>query len=191
MVHPTTSLDPRAYRNTMGLFATGVTVVSTQVGETVHGMTANAVTSLSLEPMLLLVAVGKKTRLATLLPQATGFTVNILRADQEALSTFFAGAWHQPTPPFRFVPWDTRPELGTIRLEGVLAALGCTLHRLVDGGDHWIVQGQVVALHQGIEPRLPLLFYGGRYRQLDATEHPAPARGDLRLADEPIAAYYE
>jgi flavin reductase len=158
----------------------------------VHGMTANAVASLSLEPMLLLVAVGKKARLATLLPQATGFTVNILRADQEALSTFFAGAWHQPAPPpFRFVPWDTRPELGTIRLEGALAALGCTLHSLVDGGDHWIVQGQVVALHQGIEPHLPLLFYGGRYRQLDATVHPAPARGDLRLADEPIAAYYE
>jgi 3-hydroxy-9,10-secoandrosta-1,3,5(10)-triene-9,17-dione monooxygenase reductase component len=72
-----------------------------------------------------------------------------------------------------------------------LAAIGCTLHRLVDGGDHWIVQGQVVALHQGIEPHLPLLFYGGRYRHLDATVHPAPARGDLRLADEPIAAYYE
>jgi flavin reductase (DIM6/NTAB) family NADH-FMN oxidoreductase RutF len=155
-------------------------------------MTANAVTSLSLEPMLLLVAVGKKARLATLLPQATGFTVNILRADQEALSTFFAGAWHQPIPPpFRFVPWDTRPELGTIRLEGALAAIGCTLHSLVDGGDHWSVQGQVVALHQGIEPHLPLLFYGGRYRQLDAMVHPAPARGDLRLADEAIAAYYE
>ena len=86
MLHPTTPLDPRTYRNTIGLFATGVTVVSTQMGETVHGMTANAVTSLSLEPMLLLVAVGKKARLATLLPQATGFTVNILRADQEALS---------------------------------------------------------------------------------------------------------
>jgi flavin reductase (DIM6/NTAB) family NADH-FMN oxidoreductase RutF len=86
MLHSTTPLDPRAYRNTIGLFATGVTIVSTQLGETVHGMTANAVTSLSLEPMLLLVAVGKKARLATLLPQATGFTVNILRADQEALS---------------------------------------------------------------------------------------------------------
>jgi len=192
MLHSTTPLDPRAYRNTIGLFATGVTVVSTQMGETVHGMTANAVTSLSLEPMLLLVAVGKKARLATLLPQATGFTVNILRADQEALSTFFAGGWHQPTPPpFRFVPWDIGPELGTVRLEGALAAIGCTLHSLVDGGDHWIVQGKVVALHQGMEPRLPLLFYGGRFRQLDATVHPAPVRGDLRLADEPIAAYYE
>jgi len=53
------------------------------------------------------------------------------------------------------------------------------------------VQGQVVALYEGMEPRLPLLFYGGRYRQLDATVHPAPTRGDLRLADELIAAYYE
>ena len=185
-------IDPRAYRHTIGLFATGVTVVSTQVAEAVHGMTANAVTSLSLEPMLLLVAVGKQARMATLLRQATGFTVNILRADQEALSTFFAGGWPQATPPpFRFVSWDDRPELGTVRLEGALASIGCTMYGIVEGGDHAIVLGQVVALQQGVEPRLPLLFYAGRYRHLDATTHPAPERRDLRLADEPIAAYYE
>lgn len=192
MPPPAMPLEPRLYRNTIGLFATGVTVVSTQAEGTVHGMTANAVTSLSLEPMLLLVAVGKQARLATLLPQASGFTVNILRAEQEALSTFFAGGWRQPTPPpFRFVPWDTRPEFGSARLEGALAAIGCTLYRLVDGGDHWLVLGQVVALHHGVEPHLPLLFYGGRYRHLNTTVHAAPVRGDLRLAEEPIAAYYE
>ena len=85
MPPPAMPLEPRLYRNTIGLFATGVTVVSTQVEGTVHGMTANAVTSLSLEPLLLLVAVAKQARLATLLPQASGFTVNILRAEQEAL----------------------------------------------------------------------------------------------------------
>lgn len=192
MQPPVIPLEPRLYRNTIGLFATGVTVVSTQVKGTVHGMTANAVTSLSLEPMLLLVAVGKQARLATLLPQASGFTVNILRAEQEALSTFFAGGWRQPTPPpFRFVPWDTRPECGSVRLEGALAAIGCTLHRLLEGGDHWIVLGQVVALYHGAEPHLPLLFYGGRYRHLNTTTHPAPRQDDLRPADEPSAAYHE
>jgi flavin reductase (DIM6/NTAB) family NADH-FMN oxidoreductase RutF len=192
MRHTATPIDPRAYRTTIGLLATGVAVISTPVDETVHGMTTNAVLSLSLEPTLLLVAVGKQARMAAFLQRATTFTVNILRAEHEALSTFFAGGWRQPTPPpFRFVPWEAHPELGVVRLEGALAALGCTMHDIMEGGDHWIVLGRVVALHRGVEPHLPLLFYGGRYRQLDATTHPAPVRRDLRLVDEPIVAYYE
>ena len=190
MPHSAIPLNPRAYRNTIGLFATGVTVVSTQVEGTVHGMTANAVASLSLEPMLLLVAVGKKARLATLLPQASGFTVNILRAEQEALSTFFAGGWRGTPPPSALCPGTPGQSSAACALEGALAAIGCTLHRLVDGGDHWIVLGQVVALHHGVEPHLPLLFYGGRYRHLNTTVHPAPVRGDPGC-DEPIAAYYK
>jgi flavin reductase (DIM6/NTAB) family NADH-FMN oxidoreductase RutF len=89
------------------------------------------------------------------------------------------------------VPWDTRPELGTVRLEGALAAIGCTLHSLVDGGDHWIVQGQVVALHQGIEPRLPRSFTGAAIANSMPRCIPLRYGGDLRLADKLIAAYYE
>ncbi len=174
-------IDTRAYRNTIGLFATGVTVVTTQVGDDVHGMTANAVASLSLDPMLLLVSVGKKARLATLLRHTTTFTVNVLRADQEALSTFFAGSWKDAEPPpFEFLPWDEHPELGAVRLSNGLASIGCKVHEILEGGDHWIVIGEVVALSQGEEPRNPLLFYGGRYWQLDAaTVQPAPVRRDM------------
>ena len=61
-----------------------------------------------------------------------------------------------------------------------LAAIACVKHEILEGGDHWIIVGRVVALHQGEPPRSPLLFYGGRYYQLDVTkEHPAPPRRDM------------
>jgi flavin reductase (DIM6/NTAB) family NADH-FMN oxidoreductase RutF len=175
------TLDPRAYRNTIGLFATGVTVVTTEVNGEVHGMTANAVASLSLDPMLLLVSVGKKAHMAGLLQTTPTFTVNILRADQESLSTYFAGGWKQPEPPpFQLVRWEGQPQMGSTRLEDALAAIACVKYEILEGGDHWIVIGRVVALHQGAPPHSPILFYGGRYYQLDVTkEHPAPPRRDL------------
>lgn len=176
------TIDARVYRNTIGLFATGVTVITTEVDAEVHGMTANAVTSVSLDPMLLLVSIGKKARMAAFLRHASAFTVNILRADQEALSTFFAHAWKEPEPPpFEFLPWEGHPELGRVRLNDVLGSVGCKVREILEGGDHWIVMGEVVALSQGAEPRNPLLFYSGRYWQLDATTvHAAPERGDWK-----------
>ncbi len=175
------ALDPRAYRNTIGLFATGVAVVTTQSGAETYGMTANAIASVSLDPMLLLVCIGKKARMAAMLTAAPTFAVNILRADQESLSTFFAGAWKQETPPpFAFLPWPEEPALGQTRLQDALAAIGCIKHEVFEGGDHWIVVGRAVRLYQGEPPRSPLLFYGGRYDQLDVTkEHPAPTRRDM------------
>ena len=178
-------IDPRAFRTTLGQFATGVTVVVAQAGEEVHAMTANAVSSLSLDPPLVIFCPAKKAHMAQSLDKTTGFSVNILRDDQQALSTFFAGAWKEPTPPpFRFVPWEGAP-----RLEGCLAALGCELHQVVDGGDHWIVIGRVVVLHQGMEPRRPLLFYGGKYARADQKESaPAP---DFGFVDTPVHIFYD
>jgi flavin reductase (DIM6/NTAB) family NADH-FMN oxidoreductase RutF len=180
------SVDPGLFRRTMGLFATGVTVIATQVGEEVHAMTANAVTSLSLEPMLILTCVGKRARMVAFLKRANGFSINILREEQKALSTFFAGGWKEDTPPpFRFVPWTGGP-----RLEGCLAALGCELVEWHEGGDHWIVIGRVKALHEGIEPREPLLFFGGHYGQLDhQVADPAPSLDPLE--DVPLHIYYD
>lgn len=192
------ALDPRAFRNTLGLFATGVTVIVARAGDEVHAMTANAVSSLSLDPMLVLFCPSKKARLAQLLDKITGFTVNILREDQEALSTYFAGGWKQPAPPpFRLVPWESAPQneaqtdaAGAPRLEGCLASLRCDLHQVVEGGDHWIVIGRVVALHQGIEPRRPLLFYGGQYRSVDFSAS-VPAPDLANVTDEPAHIFYD
>ncbi len=180
-----TAPDTRAFRDTMGLFATGVTIVAAQDGEETHVMTANAITSLSLDPMLIVVAIAKKAKMAGFMSKAAGFSVNVLRDDQQALSTYFAGAWQEPVPPpFRFVAWTSGP-----RLEGCAAALGCVVHELFEGGDHWIIVGRVVALHRGIEPLRPLIFYAGRYRRLNPKEsEPAP---DLGWVEQPVHVFYD
>jgi len=156
----------------MGRFATGVAVLAARDGDGVHGMTASAVTSVSLEPPLVLVCVGKQTRMSRVIRRARGFAINILTQDQEALSRYFAGVWPAAPPPtFRFVPWTGGP-----RLVGALAAIGCRTERTLQAGDHWIVLGRVVALRGGDPSARPLLFFGGRYRRLSEGEAaPGPA----------------
>ncbi|MFQ5945120.1 MAG: flavin reductase family protein [Anaerolineae bacterium] len=179
------TLDGNQFRQTIGLFATGVTVVAAEAGDQVHGMTANAVASLSLDPLLMLVCVNKSARMAGFLEEAEGFSINILREEQRALSTYFARGWKEAAPPpFRFVPWEGGP-----RLEGCAAALGCAAEEFYTGGDHWIVVGRVLASHRGVEPVRPLLFFAGRYSQLDAdVRQPAP---DLGWVERPVQVHYD
>ncbi|MBI3005160.1 MAG: flavin reductase family protein [Ignavibacteriales bacterium] len=181
------SIDPKKFRQTVGQFATGVAVIAAEVNKEVHGMTANAFTSLSLNPMLVLFCVDKRAKMSEFMQLANGFSINFLRDDQQALSTYFAGGWKKPNaPPFRFVPWDGGP-----RLEGCASALGCRLHSVADGGDHSIIIGEVIAFHLGIEPRDPLVFHSGMYRKLDKREkEPAPpdfgeARTDVSVFLDP------
>ncbi|MCC7461145.1 MAG: flavin reductase family protein [Gammaproteobacteria bacterium] len=155
--------DPKAYRDTIGLFATGVAVIAVRAGDEVQAMTANAVSSLSLEPMRLLFCPGKLARFARLLVPGLAFSVNVLGSEQQALSSYFAGGWKQAAPPpFRFLPLGNAP-----RLEGSLAAIGCVVEQLIDGGDHWIVIGAVCDLHAGAGLQRPLVFFGGRYHEID------------------------
>ncbi|HEU5298505.1 MAG TPA: flavin reductase family protein [bacterium] len=184
MTSPAAPVDALHFRRIMGRFATGVTVVGAEHGGEVHGMTANAVTSVSLDPLLVLVCVARQARMMRFVEQAAGFSVNILSHDQEALSRYFAGSWAGASPPeFRFVPWEGGP-----RLVGAIAALGCRVERLVEAGDHWIVLGRVDALHEGDPGAEPLLFYGGKYRRLSALEAvPAP---DL-WTDDAVQIYYD
>ena len=111
------SPTPQTFRRTPGLFPTGVAVIATEVDDGLHAMTANAVSSVSLNPMLVLFCPGKKSRLAGYLPSMRSFSINFLRDEQQALSTFFAGGWNAaPAPAFRFVTDGAVP-----RLEGALA----------------------------------------------------------------------
>ncbi len=180
------AIEPRAYRDTIGLFATGVAVIAARVGNEVHAMTANAVSSLSLEPMQLLFCPGKKARFAQYLEAGLAFSANFLRAEQQALATFFAGGWKDPLPPpFRFVPLGAAP-----RLEGSLASIGCVVQQIIDGGDHWVVLGAVQELKTGIAPRQPLLFFRGRYHAIDfGAGAQAPDLAAVR--DEPAHIYYD
>src|SRR3954447_21403220 len=101
------SIDPRDFRHTVGHFATGVTVIATEAEGATRAMTANAFTSLSLDPALVLFCVKKTAHMAAVIRQASGFSVNMLAHDQQDLSTFFAGGWKQPDPPpFSFTTWD-------------------------------------------------------------------------------------
>jgi len=166
-------LTSAAFRRVMGLFATGVTVVAVDAPDGVHGMTANAVASVSLEPLLVLVCVARRARTHHYLSPGGSFSINILRQEQEPLSRYFAGVWpYAGAPEFRFQRWAHGP-----LLVGALASVGCQVERLVDAGDHTIVLGAVTGLHQG-EPGDPLLFFGGRYRHLMPAEAYAGAPAD-------------
>jgi 3-hydroxy-9,10-secoandrosta-1,3,5(10)-triene-9,17-dione monooxygenase reductase component len=170
----------------MGLFATGVAVVLTEVDGEAHGMTVSSVASVSLDPLLVLFCPGKQTRMAQYVERLTGFTINVLRHEQEALSTYFAGSWRDETPPpYRLVPARSGP-----RLEGCLACIDCTTHQIIEAGDHWLVLGRVVELHTGVLPHRPLLFYSGRYRAVDFSES-TPAPDLTNVHDEPAHIFYD
>jgi flavin reductase (DIM6/NTAB) family NADH-FMN oxidoreductase RutF len=159
-------IDSREFRQTVGQFVTGVTVVAMEVDGEIRTMTANAFTSVSLDPPLVLVCVGKRTRMGKFVESARGFSINILRLDQQQLSAYFAGLWHEPEPPpFQFLTWEGGP-----RLDGAAGAIGCERHAIYDGGDHWIVIGRVLALHRPSGPYRPLAFYRGRYVAVEESE---------------------
>jgi len=151
--------DPAiAFRRTLGMFATGVTVLTTRTGESVHGMTANAFMSVSLRPPLVLVSIDRRARLCNLLHEGTRFAVNVLEAGQASLSDHFGGR--------EAVGEEPRFELvhDTPLVEGALAHLVCHVVRSFWGGDHSLFLGQVEYARYGEGE--PLLFHGGRYERL-------------------------
>jgi 3-hydroxy-9,10-secoandrosta-1,3,5(10)-triene-9,17-dione monooxygenase reductase component len=157
-------IDSRAFRQTVGHFATGVTVITTEVDGAIRALTANSFTAVSLDPPLVLFCVGKTTKTGQAIHTVKGFAVNILQRDQQDLSTYFAGGWTHPLPPaFTFVEWEGGP-----RLDGCAAAVGCAIHAIHDGGDHWIVVGKVLAMHR-TSCTSPLLFHSSRYACLGTT----------------------
>jgi flavin reductase (DIM6/NTAB) family NADH-FMN oxidoreductase RutF len=139
-----------------------VTAIAAGQEDYLHVMTANAVTSLSLDPLLVLFCVAKEARMVQHLRDHPTFSINMLRQGQADLSPYFAGIWKGVEPPhFEFVTWH-----GTARLVGCLAAVCCELYQMHEAGDHWIVLGRAVAVVIGDDPLDPLIFHAGRYREL-------------------------
>ena len=152
--------DPAiAFRRTLGMFATGVTVITTRTRDQVHGMTANAFMSVSLRPPLVLISVDRRARMSNLLHEGTRFGVNVLEAKQAGLSDHFAGrlADEAAEPLFELVH-------DTPLVEGALAHLVARVVRSYWGGDHSLFLGQVEFARYGEGE--PLLFHGGRYERL-------------------------
>jgi flavin reductase (DIM6/NTAB) family NADH-FMN oxidoreductase RutF len=151
------------FRSALGAFPTGVTVITTRGEDHLYGMTANAFSSLSLDPPLILVCVITGTEGQRVISGNGIFAVNILRADQEAISRFFASRDRpRGLDAFRDVPHRSGVT-GAPLIEGAAAYLDCRLHAEHEAGDHIIFVGEVMAL--GTEDAAePLVFHGGRYR---------------------------
>lgn len=155
------AIDRNELRRVMGHFATGVTVITTHSEDgKPFGLTANAFSSVSLDPPLLLVCVDKKAESYPYFEQSKVFTVNILSDGQEALSRRFAVSGGAK---FEGVAYHMGAN-GAPILEGSLAYMECTLYASYDGGDHTIYLGEVQQA-ETVE-RKPLLFYRGGYREL-------------------------
>jgi flavin reductase (DIM6/NTAB) family NADH-FMN oxidoreductase RutF len=158
-------LNSIEFRRAMGRFATGVTIVTVDLDGEIHGMTANAIASVSLDPLLLLVCVDQTARTHAHLHSRKRFGVNILAADQRAISEYYAQplATHEHAEAEAGARFD-RTKYGTPVLHGALAYLECKLQSAQEAGDHTIFIAEVedVVMREGE----PLLFFRGKYRHI-------------------------
>lgn len=154
--------DARTFRDALGCFATGVTVVTAICPDgTPIGLTANSFTSVSLDPPLLLVCIANNATSAPYLRDAERFAVNVLQIGQQPTSNRFAGKGEDR---FAATPWEIG-EFGTPVLTGSLSSFECARDAVHDGGDHFLLVGRV--LKAIFEPRRdPLLYFRGKYRKL-------------------------
>jgi flavin reductase len=154
------------FRKAMGCFATGVTVITVDQDGEVHGMTANAFTSVSLDPQLVLVCVDHRARTHAQLHARKRFGVNVLSSAQKAISEYYARSaethQHAEAAGARF----ERTAHGTPVLQGALAYLECRLHSTQAAGDHTIFIAEVE--HVEVREGDPLLYFRSKYRRIGA-----------------------
>ena len=159
-------VDELTFRKVLGRFATGVTLVTTRDGERIHGMTANAFTSVSLRPPLVLVAVNGLNRTAAMIKASRCFAVNILPEQGRWIAERFA-ARDKGADPFAQLTL-TRQVTGAPILADCLAWVDCALYQEVEAGDHTVFFGEVQAAGEGALPcASPLIFYRGQYCSLE------------------------
>lgn len=159
-------IDPHRFRETLGRFASGITVVTTMHEGEIHGMTANAFVSVSLDPPLVLVSVDNRATMHEILPKSKRYGVSILAVEQQALSQHFAG---QPQEGLE-IPFVRRNEVPL--LAGAVAHLVCRVVDEYPAGDHTLYIGQVEYLDY--RDGAPLLFYTGKYQNLEVQVRETP-----------------
>lgn len=151
-------MDDRMFRTAMGKFATGVTVIASEVDGQVHGMTANAFMSVSLDPKLILISIDKRAKMNEVIQKANKFTVNILSGDQKEMSMIFAGQIKEN----KHIEFETFEDLPVI--ENSLVSLACNVYQAHEAGDHTLYVGEVINLN--VQDGEPLAFYEGKYMQM-------------------------
>lgn len=156
------SFDSGKYRQALGRFATGVTIVTglTADGQPV-GVTVNAFSSVSLDPPLILISLDNETGCLEAFTEGERFAVNILEESQQELSDSFAGPQEHKFKTQSYDTWDS----GCPILPNCLVNLECTRINVIEGGDHMIVLGRVDRIEQA-EDGQPLLFYKSAYGRL-------------------------
>jgi flavin reductase (DIM6/NTAB) family NADH-FMN oxidoreductase RutF len=164
------SLSQNGFRMAMASFATGVTIVTVDLDGEVHGMTANAVASVSLDPLLVLVCIDHKTHTHSHLHAKKRFGINVLSESQRAISEYYA----RPNRTYEKAAEEAgarfeRTSHGTPILQGALTYLECCLHSVHEAGDHSIFISEVedVVLRNGD----PLLFFRGVYYKIGDDTH--------------------
>jgi flavin reductase len=172
--HTAPAVDLSAFRKAMGAFPTGVTVVTVASGDgNMHGVTVNSFSSVSLDPMLVLICLNKTSRALGLIERAGAFAVNVLSAGQKDVSRWFADR-HRPAGPAMFDGVPLEPgATGCPVLADAAASFDCRLRQSYRAGDHLIVLGEVVALVH--RPQLePLIFHAGTHKSLEHESRRAP-----------------
>lgn len=162
MQHVDDEIDDRLFRNVMGSFATGVTVITTKVAEEVHGMTANAFMSISLNPKLVAISIGENAKMLQHIKDSRQFAINILSSEQQHISKQFSGQLNLKSE-ITFGSFKGLPVL-----KDPLAIVTCVLHSEFVAGDHTIFIGQVTGVK--LEEKSPLLYSQGKYRELKELE---------------------
>jgi flavin reductase (DIM6/NTAB) family NADH-FMN oxidoreductase RutF len=168
-------IEKHLFLRVMGSFASGVTVVTVMDQDGVpRGFTASAVSSLSLEPRMLLVCVSERSSTLDVLARAGSFAVNILSADQQHVAQQFATA---DGDRFAGLRWRQGAETGNPVIDGALAYAECRLTDTCKGGDHVIVMGEILAgdAHEAE----PLLYFRGRYGRYEAVVAPVVYPADI------------
>ncbi len=158
---PDASLGPERFRSALASYPTGVTVVTALGPNGPSGATANSVTSLSLDPPMMLACLDRGSRTLESVRAAGRFGINALAAGEEELALRFAGKHPEPEK-WSGVEWSESQ--GSPRLDRALIWVACELRELIDGGDHLIVTGAV--LEADSRDAMPLIFHRGAYRDL-------------------------
>ncbi|MBH0229378.1 flavin reductase family protein [Halobacillus yeomjeoni] len=151
-------MDDRMFRTAMGKFATGVTVIASELDGEVHGMTANAFMSVSLDPKLVLISVGTDAKMNKIIQESQKFTVNILSGSQKEMSMIFSGQIKEE----RKVDFDIFEGLPVI--ENSLVSMACNVYETFEAGDHTLYVGEVMNL--SLKDGEPLTFFEGKYKQM-------------------------
>ncbi|MEV0688064.1 3-hydroxy-9,10-secoandrosta-1,3,5(10)-triene-9,17-dione monooxygenase reductase subunit [Nocardia sp. NPDC050378] len=173
------AIDGRQFRNVLGQFCTGITVITALAPDGAPiGFACQSFAALSLDPPLVLFCPTKGSRSWAAIEAAGKFCVNVLAEEQQPTCARFGS--REPDK-FAGVPWHTSV-LGVPVLDDSLATIECTVDSVVDGGDHFIVIGRVQALAESETTTngRPLLFYRGQYTGIEPDKTtPAPWRADL------------